>query len=63
MTGVDTVFLPTAPENAFISSSLVKEIASLGGDVAAFVPPGCSRAVTATSSRDHPELGERPRSW
>jgi pantetheine-phosphate adenylyltransferase len=40
MSGVDTLFLPTAPENAYISSSLVKEIAKLGGDVAAFLPPG-----------------------
>ena len=32
MTGVDTFFLPTAPEHAFISSSRVKEIARLGGD-------------------------------
>ncbi|TCO44311.1 phosphopantetheine adenylyltransferase [Kribbella antiqua] len=39
MTGVDTMFLPTASENAFISSSWVKEIAKLGGDVAGFVPP------------------------
>ena len=37
MTGVDTFFLPTAPENAFISSSWVKEIARLGGDVSTFV--------------------------
>ena len=40
MTGVDTVFLPTRSENAFISSSWVKEIAKLGGEVASFVPPG-----------------------
>lgn len=39
MAQVDTLFLPTATENAYISSSLVKEIARLGGDVAAFLPP------------------------
>lgn len=39
MSGVDTLFLPTAPENAYISSSLVKEIAKLGGSVADFLPP------------------------
>lgn len=39
MTGVDTLFFPTAPENAFISSSWVKEIARLGGDVSTFVTP------------------------
>ncbi|GAA1163002.1 pantetheine-phosphate adenylyltransferase [Kribbella jejuensis] len=39
MTGVDTLFFPTAPEHAFISSSWVKEIARLGGDVSTFVTP------------------------
>ena len=34
LTGVDTVFLPTAPEWSYVSSSLVREIAVLGGDVA-----------------------------
>jgi len=38
LSGVDTMFLPTAPENSFIASSLVKEVARLGGDVAALVP-------------------------
>jgi pantetheine-phosphate adenylyltransferase len=39
LTGVDTAFLPTAPELAFVSSSLVREVASLGGDVTPFVTP------------------------
>jgi len=39
LTGVDTLFLLTAPENGYISSSLVKEIAKLGGEVSAFLPP------------------------
>lgn len=38
LTGVDTVFLATSPEHSFLSSSLVKEVASLGGDVSALVP-------------------------
>ena len=38
LTGVETVFLPTATATSFVSSSLVKEVASLGGDVSAFVP-------------------------
>lgn len=37
LNGVDTAFLPTAPELSFVSSSLVREVASLGGDVAPFV--------------------------
>ena len=38
LTGVETVFLPAAPEFAHLSSSLVKEVARLGGDVSGFVP-------------------------
>ncbi|MEV6414488.1 pantetheine-phosphate adenylyltransferase [Kribbella sp. NPDC051718] len=48
LSGVDTVFLPTAPENAFISSSLVKEIAKLGGPVDQFVPPSVHARLLAT---------------
>jgi len=36
--GVETVFLPTSPEHSFLASSLVKEVAGLGGDVSALVP-------------------------
>lgn len=36
---LETIFLMTKPEYSFISSSTVKEIARLGGDVSPFVPP------------------------
>lgn len=35
---IDTVFFMTAVANGYVSSSLVKEIASFGGDVSAMVP-------------------------
>jgi pantetheine-phosphate adenylyltransferase len=35
---VDTVFLPTRTKNGFISASLVREIASHGGDVSRYAP-------------------------
>jgi pantetheine-phosphate adenylyltransferase len=35
---VDTVFLPTRTKNGFISASLVREIASHGGDVTRYAP-------------------------
>jgi pantetheine-phosphate adenylyltransferase len=38
LTRVETVFVATNPEYSFLSSSLVKEVASLGGDVAGLVP-------------------------
>ena len=36
---IETVFLTPAEQYAFVSSSLVREIAGLGGDVSAFVHP------------------------
>jgi len=38
LTGVETVFLATSTGRSFVSSSLVKEVAALGGDVSTFVP-------------------------
>ena len=35
---VETLFLSTAPAHSFLSSSLVKEIASHGGDVSSYIP-------------------------
>lgn len=36
---LETVFLAAKAEGAYVSSSLVREVASLGGDVSALVPP------------------------
>jgi pantetheine-phosphate adenylyltransferase len=36
--GVETLFMSTAPAHSFLSSSLVKEIASYGGDVSSYIP-------------------------
>jgi len=36
---VETVFVPTSPEYSFLASSLVKEVATFGGDVSGLVPP------------------------
>ena len=36
---IETIFLVPDAQNSFISSSLVREVASLGGDVASFVSP------------------------
>lgn len=40
---IDTVFLPTDTEFAHVSSTLLKEVASLGGDVTPFVPTAVNR--------------------
>ncbi|MGH2682581.1 MAG: pantetheine-phosphate adenylyltransferase [Actinomycetota bacterium] len=38
LSGVETCFIPTNPQWSYLSSSLVKEVAQLGGDVGALVP-------------------------
>ena len=38
LTGVETVFITAEPQFGFVSSSLVKEVASFGGDVSGLVP-------------------------
>jgi len=35
---IETVFIPTSPEYSFLASSLVKEVATVGGDVSGLVP-------------------------
>ena len=39
LSGVDTLFMSTSPEWSFVASSLVKEVATYGGDVAHLLPP------------------------
>ena len=55
--GVETLFLTPAEQYGFISSSLVREIARLGGDVSSFVPPAVAAALQAqwTHGRDRPD--------
>lgn len=38
MPSVDTIFLTTSLQYAYLSSSIVKEVASYGGDISEFVP-------------------------
>ena len=45
LTGMETVFIPTQPEFAFISSSLVKEVAHLGGSMSGLVPDVVEQAL------------------
>jgi pantetheine-phosphate adenylyltransferase len=40
MTGLETLFLPAAPQWAAVSSSLVRDIARMGGSFDQFVTPG-----------------------
>ncbi|SDU77385.1 pantetheine-phosphate adenylyltransferase [Jiangella alkaliphila] len=52
LTGLETLFVATNPDYSFLSSSLVKEVASYGGDVAGLVPDGVLQRL-------HERLGRR----
>jgi pantetheine-phosphate adenylyltransferase len=45
LTGIETVFLAGDPQFLHLSSTLVKEVHGLGGDVAGFVPAPVLRAL------------------
>ena len=42
---VETIFLTPAEEYTFVSSTFVREIGVLGGDISPFVPPGVAAAL------------------
>ena len=44
---IETVFVPTSPEWSFLASSLVKEVATFGGDVSGLVPEFVRERLTA----------------
>ena len=48
LSGIVTMFVATKPEFGYLSSSLVKEVARLGGDVSALVPDSVAIALKET---------------
>jgi pantetheine-phosphate adenylyltransferase len=52
---IETIFLMPKEEYTYLSSRIVKEIAKLGGDVSAFVPPQVAKAL---ARRFRIKLGE-----
>ncbi|GAC1332060.1 MAG: pantetheine-phosphate adenylyltransferase [Mycobacteriales bacterium] len=46
LAGVETLFMTTNPLYSFLSSSLVKEVATFGGDVSGLVPRSVYRRLT-----------------
>ena len=43
--GMETLFIATAAQHSYISSTLVREVARLGGDISAFVPVNVQAAI------------------
>lgn len=42
---IETIFMVPSVSHSFLSSSLVKEVASMGGDISEFVPPAVERRL------------------
>jgi pantetheine-phosphate adenylyltransferase len=51
---IDTMFLTAQPEWAFLSSSLVKEVARFGGDISGLVPETVAEALADRFRGDGP---------
>jgi pantetheine-phosphate adenylyltransferase len=45
LAGVETVFLPSEPGTGYVSSSLVKEVFGLGGDVSQYLTAAVLKAL------------------
>ena len=52
LAGIETLFVPTAPQVGHLSSSLVKQIATFGGDVSRLVPKAVDDRLRARAARD-----------
>lgn len=48
LAGVETVFLLPDPAHAHVSSTLVRQVSSMGGDVSQYVPPAVARFLAKT---------------
>ncbi len=59
---MDTVFFMTSPTYNFLSSTLIREVARLGGSVSGLVPPGIEARVRAQLTGRQSQDPERPRS-
>jgi pantetheine-phosphate adenylyltransferase len=48
LSGLDTLFVATNPEHSYLSSSLVRDVATFGGDVSELVPPVVAARLAET---------------
>jgi len=55
---VETIFIPTSPEYSFLASSLVKEVATFGGDVSRLVPAFVLERLTERLAAKRAASGE-----
>jgi pantetheine-phosphate adenylyltransferase len=53
ISGVDTLFIPSASEHSFLASRLIREIARFGGDVSSMVPPAVASRLDGKYTGTH----------
>ena len=46
LSGIETIFIPADPTHGFVSSSLVKQVFDLGGDITKYVPIEVVKALS-----------------
>ena len=63
LTGLETVLLPASAEHVTLSSTILREVMKLGGDVSSYVPDNVARAIERRRETSPPELdlGSVPR--
>jgi len=57
--GVETILLPSDPQYAFLSSTLIRQIALGGGDVSALVPPEVLSSLPRAKPKGRPPAKRR----
>ncbi len=45
LSGIETVFIPTSASHSFIAARLLREVATYGGDISAFVPAPVAKII------------------
>jgi pantetheine-phosphate adenylyltransferase len=59
--GIETVFVMTSEEYGYVNSTMVRQLALLGGDVSKLVPPSVFKRLRAkVAQSDHPALQDVP---
>lgn len=51
ISGVDTLFIPSASAHSFLASKLIREVARFGGDLDSMVPPSVARRLAERLGR------------
>jgi pantetheine-phosphate adenylyltransferase len=57
VSGVHTIFLPSASANSFLASKYIRDIARFGGDITSMVPPAVAKRLEDVATRLEDKVG------